>query len=689
MTSTIERPEAVGPRAPTEAPKPRARLAHMPALDGMRGLFVILGPLAYHFAPYWVPGGIIGIDLFFVLSSFLIISIALNEWDNTGRIDMKGYGARRVRRLMPALVLTFVLTALWTATFLDPAQISKWTAGTVGAMSWMANWKEIFAHTNYFDASQYSNPQPFRHVWSFAIEEQFYLFAPFFVVFGLKYLNRAWIAGLAIAGTIVSAVWMSVVFDPNDASTVSRAYYGTDTRAFALLIGIAMAVVCAWWGQPRTRWGHHLTQFLGLAATVGFFVLMFTISEKTAWMFEYGGFLLVAVLAVLMTRAVSAPTGWLHWMYNNRFLRWAGRLGFGLYLYHWFVFIVVDSNKDADQPGLNTWQDLLLGFGLTFVIAWASYKYIERPFVKGLWRGWRFAFTMAVGFALAISLLLFANTVRAPSLATASGPLQTGAEATSIPLLEDAQCVNPAGSDPVKVLVVGDSVMRQIGQALKDWCSRNPGQLEVYSDAHLGCGTTRGGEKRYEEGPGDMGAVCATWADPVDPETVSQTEVVSWITSVQTYEPDVVLSYASSWDSIDRKVPQLGDEWVKPGDAPYDAYVQSEYTEALDVLSSTGADVAWMISPHLNRSSDYNDPARIDRLNALVLPLVEALPDHTLIDYPAYLGPTGGDTDRSIRDDGVHIRKDKLATVADWLAPQVVAAGTPNRDARVVTTSSS
>lgn len=655
----------------------------MPALDGMRGLFVIFGPLAYHFAPYWMPGGIIGIDLFFVLSAYLIVTIALYEWDSTGRIDMKAYGSRRVRRLMPAMVLTFIVTAAWTAFFLDPGQIEKWTAGITSAMSWMANWKEIFAHTNYFDASQYSNPQPFRHVWSFAIEEQFYLFAPFFVIFCLKYLNRAWIVGLSIVGAIVSAIWMSRVFDPNNAQTVSRAYYGTDTRAFALLLGIAMAVVCKWWGQPKSKWGHHLTQALGLIATIVFFWLMFNISEKTAWMFEYGGFFLVAVLSVVMTRAVSAPTGWLHWMYNNRFLRWAGRLGFGLYLYHWLVFIAVDSHKGVDQPGLNGWHDLALGFGLTFLIAWLSYKYLERPFVKGKWRGWKFSFTMATGFAIALVLLLFANTVRAPHTAAASPLDAAGGQTTSVALMEGVQCVNPPGSHPVKVLVVGDSVMVQLSQALKDWCTRNPGQIQVYSDAHLGCGTTRGGEKRYEMGPGPMGDVCSTWAKPVDPATISQPDVVSWITAVQTYQPDVVLSYDSPWDALDRKVAQLGDQWLKPGDPPYDAYLKSEYTQALSILSSTGANIAWLTSPHLDRVGVYYDPARIDTMNQIVMPLVKALPRHDIIDYASFIGPVGGAKDKAYRDDGVHIRADHLADVANWLAPQLVQAGTSNRDARL------
>ncbi len=489
MTTTIDRPDE---GAPVEAPPvERKRLAHMPALDGMRGLFVIMGPLAYHFAPYWIPGGILGIDLFFVLSSFLIFSIALHEWDRTGRFDVGSYASRRVRRLLPAMAVTLVFTAFITAFFLDTAQIPKWTGGITAAVGYVANWREIFAGTNYFDASQYSNPQPFRHVWSFAIEEQFYLFVPLFLVVCMRWFNKRVMLAICVVGALVSAWWMSMVFDPNNPQTVSRAYYGTDTRAFALLLGIVMAIVCTWYGAPRTKWGHWATQLMGLLATVVFVYLMFTTSEKTGWMFQYGGFFLVAVLSVFMTRAVSMPTGWLHWLYTNRFLRWAGRLGFGLYLYHWIVFIWLDSDKSPDKPGFNNPRDMILGFAVTFLVAWLSYKYIERPFIKGRWPGWKLTAGLTGAVVVTLALLLYANTVRAPQAAAGPAGVGAGAAAAPIALGNGSVCTVPPGSDPVRVLVVGDSVMAQLSQALKDWCAANPGQIMLFSDAHIGCGTTR------------------------------------------------------------------------------------------------------------------------------------------------------------------------------------------------------
>ena len=171
-----------------------------------------------------------------------------------------------------------------------------------------------------------------------------------------------------------------------------------------------------------------------------------------------------------------------------------------------------------------------------------------------------------------------------------------------------------------------------------------------------------------------MGDVCATWADPVDPRLVPDPNVVSWVSAIDLYRPDVVLGYASPWDSIDRKLPQLGDQWLRPGDPSYDAFLKSEYSDALKILSAHNTTVVWLVSPRLDRTSPFNSPDRIDRVNEIVLPMVKDLPRSVIIDYQSYLGPVGGAKDKATRADGVHIKQDQLQTVADWLAPQLIDA---------------
>ncbi len=669
MPPVPEPPDGVDPDAAV-APKKPPRIGYMPALDGMRGLYVLLGPLAYHFAPYWISGGILGIDLFFVLSSFLIITIALNEFDKTGRIDIGAYASRRVRRLVPALCVTLIVLAFFTAFVIDESKIDLWTGGIASSMSYVANWREIFAGTDYFAQFQFSNPNPMRHVWSFAIEEQFYLFAPFFVIVCLKWLSKTWLLILSSVGAVVSAWWMAVVHDPADPQTISRAYYGTDTRAFALLVGIAMAVVCWQYGPPRTKRGQVLTQVLGLAATVVFTWLMFVIDERTSWMFEKGGFFLVAVLSAFMTRAVTQTSGWMHPLFTLKPLKWVGKLGYGLYLYHWLIFIVVDRNKQ--EKGLNGARDLILGFGLTIAVAAVSWKVIEQPFLKGRWKGWRLAAGVFASVGIVFGLLLYAHTVRldgSSTAAAASGP----------------RCEVPAGSDPVRVLVVGDSVMLQMGAALQQWCADNPGQIAVFSNAHVGCGTTRFGQKEYELPTGEIATgshgaggdgveICGTWADPWPPDDVGDPDVVSWVSALGAFQPDVVVTYPSPWDSIDRQVDSLGPDFLRPGDATYDAYIQSEYTEAFDLLTSTGARLVVLESPHLAQNpTPYNGPERIDRVNEIVMPLAEAA-GATTIDYPAeFLGAYGGEDSTELRDDGVHLTADGQRLLAEWLVPQLMA----------------
>ncbi len=678
MTTTVEPPIAAGPAEPAEpsalAPPKAPRIGYMPALDGMRGVYVLLGPLAYHFAPYWISGGILGIDLFFVLSSFLIITIALNEFDKTGRIDIAAYASRRIRRLVPALCVTVVVLAFFTAFIIEESKIDLWTGGITSALSYVANWREIFAGTDYFAEFQFSNPNPMRHVWSFAIEEQFYLFAPFFVIACLKWLSKRWLFILSSVGAVASAWWMAVVHDPANPDTISRAYYGTDTRAFALLVGIAMAVVCWQYGPPRTRFGQRLTQILGLAATAVFTWLMFVIDERTSWMFEKGGFFLVAILSAFMTRAVTQPTGLMHPLFTLRPLKWVGKLGYGLYMYHWLVFIVVDRNKQ--ERGLNGARDLILGFGITIVVAALSWKVIEQPFLKGRWKGWRLTAGIAASFAAVFGLLLYAHTVRLDGSSTAV--------ASELPA-----CEVPDGSDPVRVLVVGDSVMVQMAAALQQWCADNPGQIALYSNAHLGCGTTRFGQKTYElptgaiatgshGGDGDGNEVCGTWAEPWPADRIGAPSPVSWVSSLGAFQPDVVLTYPSPWDSIDRQVDSLGPDFLRPGDAAYDAYIESEYTEAFDLLTSTGARVIVLKSPHLAQNpTPYNNPERIDRVNEIVLPIADAA-GATVVDYPAeFLGPNGGEDSTDLRDDGVHLTDRGQELVAEWLVPQLIAAASP------------
>ena len=232
----------------------------------------------------------------------------------------------------------------------------------------------------------------------------------------------------------------------------------------------------------------------------------------------------------------------------------------------------------------------------------------------------------------------------------------------------------PATDDRTRVLVVGDSVALQIGEALCTWVLENPGEAVVLNEAHLGCVVGRYGQKRIPEGiEGPVGELCSAWNDPVEPHVMLDPEVVSWPTAVEVFQPDVVLSHITPWDVTDRLVPSLGDEWVNVGMPVYDDYISSEYRLASEVLGATGARVVWLEGAHLKREiRPQNHPDRIDRLNELVVAATADLDHVSTIPYREFIGDNGSERERHTRFDGVHLSEAGMAEVGPWLMGRIL-----------------
>ncbi|GJM37211.1 MAG: membrane protein [Acidimicrobiales bacterium] len=686
----------------------RPRFRYIPAFDGMRGFWVIMGPLLYHARPSSiqggpdiVPGGILSLDLFFVLSSYLIVSIALKEWDGTGGIDLGAYAGRRVRRLFPALFLVLGFLSIYLAIESDPEIIDRWTGAIVSALTYSANWHEIAADVSYFE--QFGAPSPLKHVWSFAIEEQFYLFAPLFVIAGLRWggrRGREILLALSVAGALGSAWWMTRVHVEGE--DPSRAYYGTDTRAQALFVGIAMALAINLYGSPRTRLGTRFAAVLAYPATALHLWAVLTVSERDAWLFESGGFLLIAVAAgvAMFGMAQDAPWSPLHRLFESPPFRYAGRISYGLYLYHWPIYLLVTPGRAGALFGVdNVTGYPLLAFHLTLtlLVSVASFHLIEQPFVK---RTWPFSlrsltpstawFAGAGAVVVILGGLLVAHTRVPPEIverivivdaAAAETTDGLGASPAESDVGAEVEDVPPADVGPVRILTVGDSVVDQIGVALVDWTLENPDAgVVAFNEAHIGCGTIREGLKRVPEGlEGPVGDTCSDWADPVDPEVVTEYNIVSWPTILAEFQPHIVITHVSPWDVTDRLVPGLNDdEWTHIGEPVFDEYARSEFTEAIDLLTSTGASLYILEGAPLNRElTDQNDPVRIDALNALVGELADAAGDDvTMLDYPAFVGPVGSDQELSRRDDGVHLSDSGIDEILVWLFDRIGVGAT-------------
>lgn len=698
----------------------RPRFAYIPTFDGMRGFWVVMGPLLYHArpesvpgGPEIVPGGILSLDLFFVLSSYLIVSIALREWDGTGAIDLPAYAGRRVRRLFPALFLTCAFLSLYLAVIDDPSLVDRWTGAIVSALTYSANWYEIAADVSYFE--QFGTPSPLKHVWSFAIEEQFYLFAPLFLLAGLKWggrRGREILLVTSVLGALASAWWMARVHvvgeDP------SRAYYGTDTRAQALFVGIAMAVAINLYGMPRTVRGRTLAALLAYPATAWHLWAVLRIDQGDAWLFEDGGFLLVAVVAGIAMFGMSQDAPWspLHRLFASPPFRYAGRISYGLYLYHWPVYLLVTPERAGALFGtdrISGWPLLGIHLTITVAISVVSFHVIEQPFVQRRWpfngRALLPAPALAAGSLTVVVILgglLVAQVRRPPEVETrlvevASPAGETdGLGASPAESRLDDEPGDDAGggdtgggpgddaetgaTDDVRILVVGDSVMDQIGVALLDWVTLNPDAgVVVWNEAHIGCGTVREGEKRVPEGDeGPVGDICSDWAVPVSVAEASEYDVVSWPTIVEAFAPDIVLHVVSPWDVTDRRIPGVaGGEWTHVGEPAFDDYARSEYGEAIDLLTSGGASLHILEGAPLNRPiAPQNSPERIAALNDIVGELAAASgPSVTMVDYPGWVGEVGSDRELDVRRDGVHLSDQGLDEIVPWLLDDVLGLG--------------
>lgn len=345
----------------------------LPGLDGLRAL-AVGAVLVFHLRATWLPGGFLGVDVFFVISGFLITTLLLRERARTGRLDLPRFWRRRARRLVPALVLV-VVTSTVLARFLEPDLLVGIGRQTLGALTFTTNWLEISAGTDYFHAT---SPQLFMTFWSLAVEEQFYLLWPFAVVAIVTLIHRRRRRPLIpVAIGVASAAAMAILVDP---SSVTRAYYGTDTHLIGLMIGAALAFA---WAAPHRAWTRtgawqHLRRPLTAWALVVLLAVFVTARDDLVLTFRLGIPLASLATAVLVLALISAPTR-LRDLAETVPLRWIGERSYGIYLWHWPVVLLVGAAWPIAPGGAAYVISRLLCVALTLVLAGASYRWVEQP----------------------------------------------------------------------------------------------------------------------------------------------------------------------------------------------------------------------------------------------------------------------------------------------------------------------
>lgn len=339
-------------------------------VDGLRAVAVV-GVILYHAGLPWMRGGFLGVESFFVISGYLITTLLLADWRRLGRIDFARFWRRRVKRLLPAFVAAIVGTLAFVVVFV-PDEVARLRGDVLPALAFLSNWQFIFTQQSYFEAA--GRPPLLRHLWSLAIEWQFYVIWPV-VCLALFRLGRRRAALAAFLGALASAGWMAVLYHPE--ADPSRVYFGTDTRAAGLLIGAALALLAPPSAGERARRALTLAGAAALAALLALYV---GLDELNPVLYG-GGFVVVSLLtAVTVAAATVSRDGRLARALGTPVLRWAGLRSYGLYLWHWPVFALLRPWVDVPLDDAAT---LALRLAITLALTELSYRCIETPVRTG------------------------------------------------------------------------------------------------------------------------------------------------------------------------------------------------------------------------------------------------------------------------------------------------------------------
>ena len=360
-------------------------IRYIPAIDGLRGLAVV-AVMLYHLGFTWIPGGFLGVDLFFVISGYVITRLLLDSIARSGGLDLRAFYKARIRRLFPPLIFMIIATSIYIGIW-APETMRRFMSDSPFSLLGVMNWWLVFRHTDYFDSI--SRAPLLQHTWSLGVEAQFYLLWPLILLLTVRYLGKRKIPGAALFIAAVSGITLLVVsfkVDAASASQISHVYFGTDTHSIGLFLGAALAV--SWIPQNLKedveKRAQDFIDGIGIIGFIGMIATFLFIDETDPTLYKLA-FPLAGIFGCAIITSVVHPASRFAPLLSSKIAVWIGERSYSIYLWHWVVFQLTRPAVDIEG---SAWALTALRILIVFALADISLRFVELPIRSGLVEYW-------------------------------------------------------------------------------------------------------------------------------------------------------------------------------------------------------------------------------------------------------------------------------------------------------------